>query len=94
MANESFKVFVAYAASPREQLVLEMKVSPHTTIRGAVEQSGILDRYPHLSLEAIKVGIFGELKTLSDRLKPLDRIEIYRPLQVDPKDARRMRSVR
>jgi hypothetical protein len=38
-----------------------------------------------------KVGVWGQLRTLDHVLRDRDRVEIYRPLQIDPKDARRLR---
>lgn len=42
-------------------------------------------------LEALKIGVWGRLRPLDTPLRERDRIEVYRPLTVDPKEARRVR---
>ncbi len=72
--------------------VIRQTVSQQATIRQAIEQSGILARHPDIDLDRNKVGIFSRKKELCDRVRAGDRIEIYQPLQVDPKEARRRRA--
>ncbi len=86
-----FKVEVAYAL-PDEQVILALDVTPDTSIESAIQQSGILERFPEIDLSATKVGVFGKLSKLNATLKPGDRIEIYRPLIADPKEVRRQRA--
>ena len=64
------------------------------TVQDAIELSGILNDIPEIDLEYAKVGIYSKIKSLTTRIKPNDRIEIYRPLQVDPMVARRTRANR
>jgi hypothetical protein len=54
--------------------------------------SGILQRYAHLDLEQLEVGVYGKLAKLDDSLRAKDRIEIYRPLIADPKAVRKQRA--
>jgi uncharacterized protein len=61
------------------------------TVRDAIEASNVLARYPEIDLATQKVGVFGKLKPLDAALADLDRVEIYRPLKVDPKTARQRR---
>lgn len=64
------------------------------TVVQALEQSGLLTECPEINLRdhtAFGVGIWGRKTTLSHELRDLDRVEIYRPLVVDPKVARRER---
>ena len=88
---DPISVEVAYA-KPDEQLVLRLDVAPGTTLRQAIEQSGILDRQPEIDLANLKVGIFGKLKKPDQVLCAGDRVEIYRPLIADPKQVRRERA--
>ena len=81
---------VAYASVSRQTLI-RMKYHDMTAEQ-AIERSGILDQYPDIDLAVNKVGVFGEKARLSQRLKPGDRVEIYRPLEINPKQARRMRA--
>ncbi len=92
-SNKKIKIEVAYA-TPSLQRILEIEVNEDCTIQDAIDQSGILQVFPEIDLNTQKVGIFGNQKKLTDILKENDRIEIYRPLVMDPKDARRKRAYR
>lgn len=91
-------VEVAYAL-PDRQTILEILVEPGTTAYQAVERSDIVRLYPELEIENAKMGIFGQalgtkgLKPPREQvLQAGDRVEIYRPLQADPKEVRRRRA--
>lgn len=88
---ETIAVEVAYA-KPEEQLILALQVPVGTSLREAVDQSGVLDRFPEIDPDAMKAGIFGKLKKSSQVLQAGDRIEIYRPLIADPKEVRKQRA--
>lgn len=77
---------------PDRQFLLDVAVAQGTTLEQAVVQSGILGMAPEIDLASCKAGIYGKLKTLDTLLREHDRIEIYRPLTADPKDARRRRA--
>ncbi len=77
------QVGIAYS-EPVNQLWLRIEVPEEATVQLAIEQSGILRKFPHIDLAAYKVGIFGKLAELDAVLKPGDRIEIYRPITADP----------
>ena len=91
MAIERISVEVAYA-KPEEQLVLPLEVEAGTTLQAAIEQSGMLQRFPEIEIGSVKVGVFGKAATLDAVLNPGDRVEIYRPLIADPKEARKKRA--
>lgn len=61
------------------------------TVRDAIEASGVLRAHQEIDLATQKVGVFGKLKPLDAALADFDRVEIYRPLKVDPKTARQRR---
>jgi putative ubiquitin-RnfH superfamily antitoxin RatB of RatAB toxin-antitoxin module len=84
-------VEVAYAL-PDEQLILSVTGEPGLTVGQAIERSGILERFPEIDLATSKVGVFGKLSKLDAPLNPGDRVEIYRPLIADPKEARKKRA--
>lgn len=84
-------VEVVYAL-PDAQTLIELEVAPGTTARQAIEQSGILRRFPQIDPDVRKIGIFGKAARPDVVLKDGDRVEIYRPLIADPKDARRRRA--
>lgn len=89
--NNQIPVEVAYAL-PDEQLILSLQVEAGTTIKQAIEQSGILEKYPQINLGKDKVGVFGKAQKLDTILQTRDRIEIYRPITCDPKEVRRQRA--
>jgi putative ubiquitin-RnfH superfamily antitoxin RatB of RatAB toxin-antitoxin module len=84
-------VEVAYAL-PKEQMVISLQVPIGTTLGTAIAISGIAKRFSEIDLQKNKVGVFGRLRTLEYVLQEGDRIEIYRPLKADPKEARRARA--
>ncbi len=88
---EQISIEVAYAR-PDEQIVLKLDVAPDTSMQQAIEQSGILERFPEIDPEKLKAGIFGKLKKLTQTLQQGDRVEIYRPLIADPKQVRKERA--
>jgi putative ubiquitin-RnfH superfamily antitoxin RatB of RatAB toxin-antitoxin module len=91
-------VEVAYAL-PHQQKIISLLVEPGTSALQAVERSGIVKFFPEIDIASAKLGIFGQalgtkgLDTAANHvLQQGDRVEIYRPLIVDPKDARRKRA--
>lgn len=61
------------------------------TVGEAIEASDVRRQVPGLAGRALEVGVFGQRRTLADALQDGDRVEIYRPLTIDPKEARRVR---
>ena len=73
-------------------VLLALDVPVGTTLEQAIELSGIRSHFPDLVVDPKRVGIFGVKAKLEDKLGPGDRVEIYRPLIADPKEARRKRA--
>ncbi|WP_027799503.1 RnfH family protein [Paraburkholderia dilworthii] len=88
--SERLSVQVCYALA-NEQALIAVELPPGATLKQAIEASGILQRYPQIDLDTQKVGVFGKLKSLDTVLADHDRVEIYRPLLVDPKVSRQRR---
>ena len=86
-------VEVAYA-KPEEQTIVTLTMPEGATVEAAIKASGVLERFPEIGLSELKAGIFGEVCKLDQPVKEADRIEIYRPLLHDPKDARRQRALK
>lgn len=84
-------VEVVYAPAPREVVALALHLPIGSTVGDAIHASGLLQRCPELQLDGIAVGIWGTATTLGQVVCAGDRVEIYRPLTVDPKTARRER---
>jgi putative ubiquitin-RnfH superfamily antitoxin RatB of RatAB toxin-antitoxin module len=87
------RVEIVYALRDR-QVLLTLEVEEATTARQAVERSGILQRFPEIDLARADLGIFGRVVSPDTPLRDGDRVEIYRPLIADPKQARRTRATR
>ena len=87
------RVEVAYAL-PNRQQILELEVEKGCTVYEAAARSGITGRFPEIDLEKAKMGIFGQVvpKPKETPVEDGDRVEIYRPLQVDPKQVRKQRA--
>lgn len=78
----------AVYASENQQSLISLNVVEGTTLESAIVKSGLLRLYPEIDLAINKVGVFSTVKSLDYLVKPGDRVEIYRPLLVDPKQAR------
>ncbi len=89
--GRNIDIEVVYAL-PEKQVVRQMNLPEGTTVEQAVKLSGILPRFPEIDLLKNKLGIYGKLVPPTTVLRDRDRIEIYRPLKVDPKEARRKRA--
>lgn len=88
--TEYFDIEIVYAL-PAHQVLKQWRVPVGSTIKQAIHDSGILDEFPEIDLNKNKFGIFSQFATPETILQPHDRIEIYRPLLIDPKEARRIR---
>lgn len=80
-------------ALPHCQRLLSLRVPSGCTLREAVVRSGIAQYFPELAVDQAPLGIFGRWVAEPERysVQAGDRIEIYRPLLVDPREARRQR---
>ena len=79
-------------AFPDNQMLLRLSLPAGTTAQQAVKASGILGIFPEISFPQNKLGIFGKLVKPDTTLRSRDRVEIYRPLIIDPKEGRRRRA--
>jgi putative ubiquitin-RnfH superfamily antitoxin RatB of RatAB toxin-antitoxin module len=86
----TIRVEVVYALPGGEDAVV-VRLPDGATIQDALLASGLLGRH-QLSPTALKTGIYGTLKPPHAAISDGDRVEIYRPLLVDPKEARRRRA--
>lgn len=75
-----------------EQALLRVESAAALTAQQVIEQSGMLDQFPEIDLKSNKIGIFGKAVKLDTLLSEGDRVEIYRPLIADPKEARKKRA--
>lgn len=92
MASDTLiHVEVAYAR-PEHQVIIPLDVPLGSSVEDAIRASGILDTFAEIDLAQNKVGVFGKLTKLDTELRPKDRVEIYRSLIADPKEARKHRA--
>lgn len=86
---EQIKVEVAFA-TPDKQVLITLLVDLGSTVADAITASGIKDRFSGRDWRSLDVGIWGETCSEDRRLQVGDRVEIYRPLQIDPRASRRL----
>jgi len=79
-------------ALPTTATCLSIEVPQGTTVEQAVIQSGIIEKCPEIDATSLTLGVWNRTVKANYELKEADRIEIYRPLIADPKDARRKRA--
>ena len=81
-------------ALPARQRVVKLSLAAGTTAREAVRASGLGAAFPNLDLERCQLGIYGRAIPGEHALADGDRVEIYRPLLADPREARRRAAAR
>lgn len=77
------KVSVVYA-KPKRQVLLTVDVPEGSDVRDAIDRSGILKQFPEIDLETQRVGVYGKFTALDAPVEEGARVEIYRPITVDP----------
>ena len=83
-------VEVVYAL-PEKQHRLHLELEPGARVQDALEAVARIEPFSEMDLAVQTVGIFGRIVGLEEPLGPDDRVEVYRPLEIDPKEARRRR---
>ena len=85
---ERILVEVAFA-EPQSQTLVTVQLDPGATVADAIEQSGIAARHADFDLAEMATGVWGRVVDRTRVLHDGDRVEIYRELCIDPRDARR-----
>ncbi|MBB1073616.1 RnfH family protein [Rhodoferax sp. 4810] len=88
------QVWVVYAPQARQVEEIALDLPEASRVIDALRHSGLLKRFPEIDTPDVLVGIWGRQVSLKQALREFDRVEIYRPLRVDPKVARRERFVK
>ncbi len=88
MAETVIFVEVAFAL-PSKQVLLKVEVSEGACVTDVIQASGISDEFPEFSLLEMQPGIWGREVDSDTVVRDGDRVEIYRPLLLDPREARR-----
>lgn len=89
--SDTIQIEIAYA-NEHSQMIKTLLVPATCTVEQAIQASNILAEFPEINLAINQVGVFGKKASLTSLVKLADRIEIYRPLKIDPKQARRKRA--
>jgi len=71
------------------QSLLSLQLPDGATVADAIEQSGIASQHSGIEFDALPTGVWGRVVDRTHRLRDGDRVEIYRELKIDPRDARR-----
>ena len=91
MDPAELRVSVVFSPRAGEVDEVELLLPPGATVADAIAASGMQARHPDHDLTPMPVGLWGAFCERSDTLRDRDRVELYRPLKVDPKEARRQR---
>lgn len=89
--GESINVTVVYSPQPRTVHEWNVTLPAGATVLQAIEASGVRAAFPAIDMRNAITGVWGRKARSEQRLRDQDRVEIYRPLKVDPKLARRER---
>jgi putative ubiquitin-RnfH superfamily antitoxin RatB of RatAB toxin-antitoxin module len=89
----TIRVEVCYAG-PEGQFIVALQLPAGATLGDAVAASGLRERVAGLRVDDQHVGVFSQPSTLASCLRDGDRVELYRPLRIDPREARRERARR
>ena len=87
---EALAVEVVYCPAPGEVDSVALVLAPGSTVADALQASGVLQRHG-LAAAGVRVGVWCRAAPLDRVLRQRDRVEVYRALTVDPKEARRQR---
>ena len=79
-------------ALPREQALVTVTLAVGATVGDAIRESGLEQRFPGEHLDTLPTGIWGRPVDRDQVVSDGDRVEIYRPLEMDPREARRLRA--
>jgi putative ubiquitin-RnfH superfamily antitoxin RatB of RatAB toxin-antitoxin module len=91
VSSSRITIEVIYAL-PGRQVLRRVELPAGATLAAAIAASGLLQEFPEIDLARNQVGVYGKLAPPDFPLRDRDRIEIYRPLAADPKEARRARA--
>lgn len=87
------RVCIVYAL-PDRQTLRELELPESATVADAVARSGLVEQFPEIGARPLACAIYGRVVADSQVLRAGDRVEILRPLQVDPKESRRRAAAR
>jgi putative ubiquitin-RnfH superfamily antitoxin RatB of RatAB toxin-antitoxin module len=91
MSSSEIVVDVVYAL-PGQQVMRRIALPEGSTLAEAIRASGLVEEFPEI--DSTRAGIYGKRAAAGAILHDRDRVEIYRPLEADPKEVRRTRAAK
>jgi len=89
MANKDTIRVEVVAAVPGHQEVVQLQLAVNATVSSALKASGLAEIFPDIDFDSCAAAIWGQPSKFADQLKEGDRVEVLRPLIIDPRDTRR-----
>ena len=91
-AVSTVRVAIAFSPNAGRAFEIALELPAPATALDAIRASGLFERHPELGLGEPLVGIWGRACAPATLLADGDRVELYRPLTMDPNEARRLRA--
>jgi putative ubiquitin-RnfH superfamily antitoxin RatB of RatAB toxin-antitoxin module len=84
------RVEIVFALRERQELI-EAEVGEGATVDDVIAASDLARVFPEVDFTALQAGIWGKPVARDKPVRDGDRVELYRPLEIDPKEARRLK---
>ena len=85
------RVEVVFALADKQELLV-VELPDGATVAAAIEGSRLPLHFPDIDFDALQAGVWGKPAARSHVIREGDRVELYRPLEMDPRDARRLKA--
>lgn len=89
--RKSMQVEVVFAMADR-QVLQALDIPPNSTVADVIAASDLAGQFPDVDLMALQAGIWGHPVERNHAVQDGDRVELYRPLEMDPREARRLKA--
>ena len=76
-------------ASPQQQWLTVVSIADGSSVADVIAASGVRQRFPEVDIDALATGVWAKLVDRQQRVVAGDRVELYRELEIDPREARR-----
>ena len=85
------RVEVVFALANKQELQV-VELPEGSTVGAAIARSGLSRQFPNIDFGTLQAGVWGKPADRSHIVSDGDRVELYRPLEMDPRDARRLKA--
>ena len=79
-------------ALPERQVLSPVDLPDGATVADAIRRSGVAREFPDVDVASLQAGIWGKPAERGQELRAGDRVELYRPLEINPREARRLKA--